>query len=36
MAPPEEIASVAAFLASDGAAYVNGVTLDVNGGWVMT
>ncbi len=30
---PEEIASVCAFLASDGASYVTGVTLDVNGGW---
>ncbi len=36
MASPEEVANVAGFLASDGAAYVNGVTLDVNGGWVMT
>jgi 3-oxoacyl-[acyl-carrier protein] reductase len=30
---PEEIASVVAFLASDGASYVTGVTMDVNGGW---
>jgi len=29
---PEEIASVAAFLASDDASYVNGATIDVNGG----
>lgn len=36
MADPKEIATVAAFLASDGAGFVNGVTLDVNGGWVMT
>jgi 2-hydroxycyclohexanecarboxyl-CoA dehydrogenase len=35
MAGPEEVAAVAVFLASDGAGYVNGVTLDVNGGWVM-
>lgn len=35
MAVPEEVASAAVFLASDEAGYVNGVTLDVNGGWVM-
>lgn len=35
MAVPDEVASAAAFLASDGAGYINGVTLDVNGGWVM-
>jgi len=35
MGSPEEVAAAAVFLASDGASYVNGVTLDVNGGWVM-
>lgn len=35
-AAPVEIARVVAFLASDGASYVNGATIDVNGGWVMT
>jgi len=35
MAQPSEVAAAAVFLASDGAGYVNGVTLDVNGGWVM-
>jgi 2-hydroxycyclohexanecarboxyl-CoA dehydrogenase len=35
LAEPFEVAGVAVFLASDDAAFVNGVTLDVNGGWVM-
>lgn len=35
MGAPEEVAAAAVFLASEGAAFVNGVTLDVNGGWVM-
>jgi len=35
MAEPEEVAAAAAFLSSDEAGYINGVTLDVNGGWVM-
>ena len=32
---PEEVAAVVAFLAGDGASFVNGATLDVNGGWYM-
>ena len=32
---PEEIAYAVAFLASDQAGYINGVTLDVNGGMYM-
>ena len=35
-AQPAEIATVVAFLASDEASYINGATLDVNGGWVTT
>lgn len=35
LAQPKEIAAVIAFLASDGASYVNGVSLDVNGGSYM-
>ena len=35
-AAPIEIARVVGFLASDGASYVNGATIDVNGGWIMT
>jgi NAD(P)-dependent dehydrogenase (short-subunit alcohol dehydrogenase family) len=30
---PAEVAAAVAFLAGDGAAFVNGATLDVNGGW---
>lgn len=32
---PIEVAQVVGFLASDAASYVNGATIDVNGGWVM-
>lgn len=34
-AEPSEIATVVAFLASDGAGYMTGATVDVNGGWFM-
>jgi 3-oxoacyl-[acyl-carrier protein] reductase len=34
-ADPREVATVVGFLASDAASYVNGATIDVNGGWVM-
>ena len=32
---PNDIADVVTFLASDRSRYVHGVTLDINGGWVM-
>ena len=35
-AAPREVATVVGFLASDGASYINGATIDVNGGWIMT
>ena len=35
-AEPIEVAKVVGFLASDDASYVNGATIDVNGGWIMT
>jgi 3-oxoacyl-[acyl-carrier protein] reductase len=34
-ADPMEVAHVVDFLASDRASFVNGATIDVNGGWVM-
>ncbi len=34
-AQPVEIANVVGFIASDGASFINGATIDVNGGWVM-
>lgn len=33
---PAEIAHLVDFLASNKAAYINGATIDINGGWVMT
>lgn len=35
-AQPLDVAEVVAFLAGDASSYVNGATIDVNGGWVMT
>ena len=35
IAEPEEIASVAVFLASGAASYMTGATLDVSGGMIM-
>jgi 3-oxoacyl-[acyl-carrier protein] reductase len=35
LAEPEEVAAAIAFLASDDASYINGVSLDVNGGTYM-
>ena len=32
---PDEVAAAIAFLASDDASYINGVSLDVNGGLYM-
>jgi 3-oxoacyl-[acyl-carrier protein] reductase len=36
MAQPEEIAAAVAFLASERASYITGVTLAVDGGWVKS
>ena len=33
---PEEQAAAAVFLVSDGAAFITGATIDINGGWLMT
>ena len=35
LAQPAEIAGVIRFLASDEASFINGATIDVNGGWIM-
>ncbi len=35
-AVPREVATVVGFLASDGASFINGATIDVNGGWIMS
>lgn len=35
-AAPIEVARVVGFLASDHASYINGATIDVNGGWIMS
>jgi 3-oxoacyl-[acyl-carrier protein] reductase len=36
LASPEEIGAAVAFLASERASYITGVTLQVDGGWVRS
>ena len=36
LSAPAEIAAVVRFLVGDGASFVTGATVDVNGGWVMS
>jgi 3-oxoacyl-[acyl-carrier protein] reductase len=36
LARPEEIAAAVAFIASERASYITGVTLQVDGGWVRS
>ena len=33
---PEEFSAAVIFLAGDGASYITGATLDINGGWIMS
>ena len=35
VASPEEVAPAVVFLASEHAAYITGVTLNISGGWLM-
>jgi 3-oxoacyl-[acyl-carrier protein] reductase len=36
LSPPDEMAAIVLWLASDAASYVTGASFDVNGGWVMS